>query len=184
MDNVAYQANYIIRDRSGDLGIKSLSGSREANSLILDSALKIMGVRGYAVLIEHGIETARKFAVEIEKKGNFRLVTYPELNILTYQVCPEYLAQMLLEKNSEKVISAYEKLNKINRTVQRIQREKGKGFVSRTTLRTTNSWGRDMVVLRAVIANPMTNMQILKEVLNEQEEIYRAVSPQFELNSN
>jgi len=71
MDGVIYHANYVNRPGSVDLGIKSPSGSREANSLILDSALKIMGSRGYALLIDHGIETARKFADEIEKRPDF-----------------------------------------------------------------------------------------------------------------
>ena len=68
MDTVIYHAPYVSRPGSVDLGIRSLSGSREANSLILDSALKIMGSGGYALLIEHGIETAREFASEIEKR--------------------------------------------------------------------------------------------------------------------
>ncbi len=65
MDTVSYNANYVNRPGTPDLGIKSISGSREASSLILDSALKIMGSRGYALLIEHGIETANAFAQEI-----------------------------------------------------------------------------------------------------------------------
>src|SRR6056297_794713 len=56
MDVIAYYAHYVNRRGSVDLGIKSLSGSREANSLILDSALKIMGTKGYELLIDHGIE--------------------------------------------------------------------------------------------------------------------------------
>ena len=62
MDGIIYHTHYVNRPGSVDLGIKSHSGSREANSLILDSALKIMGSRGYALLIDHGIETAREFA--------------------------------------------------------------------------------------------------------------------------
>ena len=67
MNAVSYHANYVNRPGSVDLGIKSLAGSREANSLILDSALKIMGTKGYALLIDHGIETAKTFAAEIRK---------------------------------------------------------------------------------------------------------------------
>ena len=47
-----------------------------------------MGSRGYALLIDHGIETAREFAGEIKKRPDFQLVTPPELNILTYRLCP------------------------------------------------------------------------------------------------
>ncbi|HHE74064.1 MAG TPA: aminotransferase class V-fold PLP-dependent enzyme, partial [Desulfobacteraceae bacterium] len=51
LDVIAYYAHYVNRWGSVDLGIKTLSGSREANSLILDCALKIMGANGYALLI-------------------------------------------------------------------------------------------------------------------------------------
>ncbi|MBF0117362.1 MAG: aminotransferase class V-fold PLP-dependent enzyme [Desulfobacterales bacterium] len=159
LDNIVYHSNYVNRPGSVDLGMKSLAGSREANSLILDSALKIMGSGGYALLIDHGIETAIKFAEEIKKRKNFELITAPQLNILTYRVFPHSLK---LEPPSKEL---NQKLNDINRTVQRLQREAGKSFVSRTTL-------NDIVVLRVVIMNPMTNINILNEILDEQEEIY------------
>ncbi|UCD91526.1 MAG: putative pyridoxal-dependent aspartate 1-decarboxylase [Desulfobacterales bacterium] len=173
LDAVIYHANYINRPGSVDLGIKSLSGSREANSLILDSALKIMGSRGYALLIEHGIETARQFAREIDNRPNFQLITPPELNILTYRLYPSVIEEDISSGNIERIGRANEKLNHINRTVQRLQREAGHSFVSRTTLNTGDPPGQDTVVLRCVIMNPMTNLEILREILDEQEEIYR-----------
>jgi len=172
MDAVIYHANYINRPGSVDLGIKSLSGSREANSLILDSALKIMGSRGYALLIEHGIETARQFAREIDKRPNFQLVTPPELNVLTYRLYPSGIEEEILGGNIEGIARANEKLNHINRTVQRLQREAGHSFVSRTTLNMGKPPGQDTIVLRCVIMNPSTNIEILREILDEQEDIF------------
>ena len=172
MDNVIYHANYVNRPGSVDLGIKSPSGSREANSLILDCALKIMGSRGYALLIDHGIETARKFAEEIEKRANFQLITPPELNILTYRLCPFDLQKRLADSDMEQALKINEKLNDINQRIQRLQREAGKSFVSRTTLNIKNYSGQNIVVLRVVIMNPMTTIDILREILDEQEEIY------------
>jgi glutamate decarboxylase len=173
MDAVIYHANYINRPGSVDLGIKSLSGSREANSLILDSALKIMGSRGYALLIEHGIETARKFAKEIDKRSNFQLITLPELNILTYRLYPSDIEKEISDGNLEKIAHVNEKLNLINQTVQRRQREAGHSFVSRTTLKIGATPGLDSVVFRCVIMNPMTTIDILREILDEQEDIYK-----------
>ena len=173
MDQVIYHAHYVNRPGSVDLGIKSPSGSREANSLILDSALKIMGSRGYALLIDHGIETARKFAGEIKKRPDFQLVTPPELNILTYRLFPVDLQKQIMAADVEQAISINEKLNEINRTVQRLQREAGNSFVSRTTLKMENHSEQDIVVLRVVIMNPMTNIDILREILDEQENIYK-----------
>jgi len=173
MDNVIYHANYVNRPGSVDLGIKSPSGSREANSLILDSALKIMGSRGYALLIDHGIETARKFADEIEKRPDFQLITPPELNILTYRLCPFDFQKKLAQNDAKQTSIINENLNDINRRIQRLQREAGNSFVSRTTLDIKGFSGQNIVVLRAVIMNPMTTIDILREILDEQEEIYK-----------
>jgi glutamate decarboxylase len=173
MDAIKYHTNYVNRPGSVDLGIKSPSGSREANSVILDSALKIMGSQGYALLIEHGIETAREFAAEINKRPDFQLVTPPELNILTYRVFPADLQKQILRSNVEKQIRINEKLNEINRRVQRLQREAGNSFVSRTTLKMKNRLEQDKVVLRVVIMNPMTTIEILRNILDEQEKIYK-----------
>ena len=173
LNSIEYHANYVNRPGSVDLGIKSITGSREANSIILDCALKIMGTQGYALLIEHGIETARKLAEEIKKRPDFQLITSPELNLLTYRICPADIREKLSEDNFEQRQSINEKLNKINRTVQRLQREAGKSFVSRTTLSIGNKHKEDIIVLRCVIMNPMTNINILRKILNEQEEIYK-----------
>jgi glutamate decarboxylase len=132
-----------------------------------------MGSRGYALLIEHGIETARKFAAEIKNRLDFQIVTPPELNILTYRVFPAELQKQMLSADIEKQIRINEKLNEINRTVQRLQREAGKSFVSRTTLKMKNRLEQDKVVLRAVIMNPMTTIDILRKILDEQEKIYK-----------
>lgn len=172
MDAIAYHANYVNRPGSVDLGIKSLAGSREANSLILDSALKIMGTNGYALLIDHGIETARSFASEIERRNNFQLITPPELNILTYRICPTHLKEGLSKNDPDQKMRINKRLNEINTTVQRIQREAGCSFVSRTILKPPAMPEHESVVLRCVLMNPMTNMTILKEILDEQEEIY------------
>lgn len=173
MDFIAYHANYVNRRGSVDLGIKSLSGSREANSLILDSALKIMGTQGYELLINHGVETAAAFAAEISRRSNFQLVTEPELNILTYRLCPPELKKALHAGNLEKRNAANERLNSINRKLQRLQREAGRSFVSRTTLMTDPELADSSVVLRAVIMNPMTTQSILTDILDEQETIYK-----------
>ncbi|MBU0545156.1 MAG: putative pyridoxal-dependent aspartate 1-decarboxylase, partial [Proteobacteria bacterium] len=173
MDSIIYHANYVNRPGSVDLGIKSLSGSREANSLILDSALKIMGSGGYALLIEHGIETAKSFAEEIVRRPDFELVTPPELNILTYRFCPAEIKREIDTSKDEERKILNERLNEINITVQRLQREAGKSFVSRTTLKTYRGRCESIVVLRCVIMNPLTDINILGDILDEQEEIYR-----------
>ena len=164
MDVVAYHANYVNRPGSVDLGIKSFAGSREAHSLTLYGALKIMGTRGYALLIDHGIETARRFAARIDKHPDFEVTTRPELNILTYRMVP---GAWRVKAQSERSRA----LDDLNTRIQRIQREKGKSFVSRTRLPAPFMPGHEAVVFRCVIMNPLTNLAILEEILQEQAEI-------------
>ena len=176
MDLIVYHARYVNRPGSVDLGIKTLEGSREANSLILDSALKIMGSKGYALMIEHGMAIARQFADMIEKRKLFQLVTRPQLNILTYRLVPEDIQSKweAADKNERRQLDAL--LDDINIKIQRIQRESGKSFVSRTRLKITSDVNYNSVVLRSVIMNPMTHADILDEILDEQETIYQNLS--------
>lgn len=170
MDHIAYHAAYVNRPGSVDLGIRSIEGSRAATSLILGSALDIMGAGGYALLIDHGIETAREFAEEIRTRADFELVTEPCLNILTYRFFPSELREQWHSATLQERKNITENLNRINIAIQRLQREAGKSFVSRTTLKRTDR--DDIVVLRSVLMNPMTDMHIIREILDEQEEIY------------
>jgi len=173
LDQIVYHARYVNRPGSVDLGIKTLEGSREANSLILDSALKIMGSRGYALMIDHGIEVAKQFAVEIEKRDLFQVITSPTLNILTYRLVPLDIQKKLETATLKEKALLDQQLDDINKNIQTIQREAGKSFVSRTRLRANPDDGHNTVVLRSVIMNPMTNIDILNEILDEQEEIYQ-----------
>jgi len=173
LGSIAYHANYTVRRGSVDLGIRTLSGSREANSLILSSALDIMGAEGYALLIDHGIETARWFAEEIERRKDFELVSHPELNILLYRLFPEHLKKAFKQGDTEEKKLIHHLLNRINQRLQRLQREAGKSFVSRTTLKNGPGPDDEMVVLRAVIMNPLTTPAILSKILDEQLLIYQ-----------
>lgn len=175
MEHIAYHSNYVNRKGSVDLGIKSLEGSREANSLILDSALKIMGKRGYALMIDHGIETARGFADLIEKRDLFELVTAPELNILTYRIFPESIKKRWSAADPEEKNQLHKELDHINTMVQRKQREAGRSFVSRTCLIIDPEASHMSVVFRSVLMNPMTTLDILDEILDEQEAIFKTL---------
>ncbi|MDZ7665925.1 MAG: putative pyridoxal-dependent aspartate 1-decarboxylase [Desulfotignum sp.] len=175
LDRIIYHAGYVNRKGSVDLGIKTLEGSREASSLILDSALKIMGSRGYALMIEHGIETARLFAEKIRKRDRFQLVTEPILNILTYRAVPPALKQLLNGDVTPARRQAVDTcLDRINTDLQRIQREAGKSFVSRTCLKIHPDDAHTPVVLRSVIMNPYTDGRVLDQILDEQETILQS----------
>ncbi len=175
LDRIIYHAGYVNRKGSVDLGIKTLEGSREASSLILDSALKIMGSQGYALMIEHGIDTARGFAEKIRKRERFQLITAPVLNILTYRAVPRELKHHVNAAATPEQRRAVDAcLNKINTDLQRIQREAGKSFVSRTCLKIHPKDNHTAVVLRSVIMNPYTDDRILNQILDEQEMILQS----------
>ncbi len=175
MDQIVYHARYVNRPGSVDLGIKTLEGSKEANSLILDASLKIMGSKGYALMIEHGIKTAKQFARMIEKRELFQLITQPTLNILTYRLVPLDMQKKLETASEPERKEIDESLDIINKNIQRIQREDGKSFVSRTQLKTCLNNKHNSVVLRTVIMNPMTTVDILNEILDEQEAIFHSI---------
>jgi putative pyridoxal-dependent aspartate 1-decarboxylase len=175
MDQIVYHARYVNRKGSVDLGIKTLEGSREANSLILDSALKIMGSKGYGLMIDHGIEIAKQFAKMIKRRPLFQLVTHPELNILTYRIIPLEIREKLVTADQAETKALNARLDEINIKLQRIQREAGKSFVSRTRLKFHPDDPDNIVVLRSVIMNPMTTVEILNEILDEQEEILQTL---------
>ena len=181
MDAVAYHAAYVNRPGSVDLGIKSLEGSRAANALVLGSALDIMGAGGYAVLIDHGIDTAREFAREIESRDLFELTTPPVLNILTYRICPPELKERLNHAEPPEHQRIGREINRLNIFIQRQQREAGRSFVSRTTLPPLPGAKEGRVVLRAVIMNPMTDMVILRDILDEQTVLYKEMPPAPEM---
>nr|WP_320193095.1 putative pyridoxal-dependent aspartate 1-decarboxylase [uncultured Desulfobacter sp.] len=172
LDAIAYHARYVNRKGSVDLGIKTLEGSREAACLILDASLKIMGAKGYALMIDHGIETARAFAQKIEERPEFELVTPPVLNILTYRMVPMAFRQKMKTARGEQRKHLNQELDEINIRIQRIQREAGKSFVSRTRLKLVPEDDFMVVVLRSVIMNPYTTEVILDDILDEQEKIY------------
>ncbi len=173
LDLVQYHARYVNRESSIDLGSKTLEGSRQAHSLVLDSALKIMGARGYGLMIDHGIELARVFAQKIAAHPFFHLVTEPCLNILTYRAVPPELATVLDSNAGDSAVleKTNARIDKINIALQRIQREAGKSFVSRTRIALNPGSSREVVVLRAVLMNPFTTPDILDEILEEQVEI-------------
>ena len=160
--SIIHHAHYIIRPGSKDLGATTLEGSRPGMAMLVHSALRVLGRRGFALLIELGIERARSFAKMIDRDPSFQLVTAPETNILTYRLVPPDV------QNSPFSPRVNTLLNHLTVELQKNQREHGKSFVSRTTLTPSACQGMETVVFRVVLANPLTTDQILREILDEQ----------------
>ncbi|NVK41239.1 MAG: putative pyridoxal-dependent aspartate 1-decarboxylase [Oceanospirillaceae bacterium] len=171
LKSIEHHAQYIIREGSKDLGSATLEGSRPGMAMLVHSALKIIGRRGYALLIDNGIGLARRFADRIEALDDFELVSDPELNIFTYRWLPPAARDALRDADPERCRQINEVLNRITRYIQKTQREHGKAFVSRTRL-TPERYDRQLItVFRVVLANPLTTDEVLRDVIEEQREI-------------
>ncbi|BCR04227.1 2,4-diaminobutyrate decarboxylase [Desulfuromonas versatilis] len=165
---IEHHAAYIIRRGSRDLGSHTLEGSRPGMAMLVHAGLAIIGRKGYELLMDQGIERARRFAAMIEAHPDFELVTAPELNILTYRYNPAWLQAALAEAPQERVSRINALLDQITETVQKVQRAAGRSFVSRTRLAPARYGGDSITVFRAVLANPLTTDAILASVLDEQ----------------
>ena len=171
LSSIEHHAAYIIRRGSRDLGSRTLEGSRPGMAMLVHAGLSIIGRKGYELLIDQGIERARRFARLIDAHPDFELVSEPELNILTYRYIPARVQQALAEAPAERAARINEQLDKIIETIQKRQREAGKTFVSRTRIAPGRYKGDTITVFRVVFANPLTTGEILASVLEEQCEI-------------
>ncbi|MFM1896013.1 MAG: hypothetical protein RLZZ385_1087 [Pseudomonadota bacterium] len=169
--SVEHHAEYIIRRGSKDIGSHSVEGSRPGMSILVNAGLHIIGRRGYELLIDEGIDKARAFADLIQQTPDFELISEPELNILTYRYVPPRARALLDNGDPAQIQRCNGLLNELTRALQKIQRNRGISFVSRTQL-TPLKYGRGKItVFRVVLANPLTTMDILQKILEEQREI-------------
>ncbi|CEE95047.1 Pyridoxal-dependent decarboxylase [Xenorhabdus nematophila str. Anatoliense] len=170
-DAIAQHANYIVRKGSKDLGRHTLEGSRSAMSLMLHSNFHLLGRRGLGHLIDAGIEKAQQFADLIRQQEDFELISEPQLCLLTYRYVSQEMLQTLREGSETVKQKLYEALNALNQSIQTMQWTAGHSFVSRTCLRPPQ-WARQpTIVFRVVLANPLTTLEILENMLQEQRQL-------------
>ena len=165
---VEHHANYVIRRGSRDIGKHTLEGTRAGMAMLVHSALRIIGKRGYELLIDHAIDKAAEFAQMIQAEPDFELISRPVLNLLTYRYVPASARAVLETGSADQKGAMNEVLNSLNESIQKDQRAGGKTFVSRTRLETAAHAGQVLTVFRVVLANPLTTPQILADILKEQ----------------
>lgn len=168
LSSVEHSAQYIIRKGSRDIGKHTLEGSRPGMCMLVHSALRIMGRRGYEILIDLGIGKARQFAKMIKSTPDFELISTPELNLLTYRYVPQVAWTIFSAGTTEQCLAANEILNQLTESIQKRQRARGKTFVSRTRFEVAAHKHQELNVFRVVLANPLTTRQILAQILDEQ----------------
>jgi len=168
---IEHHAQYVVRRGSKDLGSTTLEGSRPGMAMLIHSGLKIIAKEGYEILIDEGINKAKAFAEMIDADSDFEVITYPELNIVTYRFCPDFAKKALQQADEIQMDKINAVLDRITKFIQKTQREKGLSFVSRTRLEPKKYHLRGCVVFRVVLANPLTTLDILRDILQEQKEI-------------
>ena len=165
---VEHHANYVIRRGSRDIGKHTLEGTRPGMAMLVHSALRIIGKRGYELLIDLGIDKAAQFAGMIGADPDFEVVSPPVLNLLTYRYVPRAMRAALSNGSAAERVAANEAVSALNESIQKEQRAGGKTFVSRTRLETVAHAGQVLTVFRVVLANPLTTTKILADILEEQ----------------
>jgi glutamate decarboxylase len=177
---IKHSSNYIIRRNSVDTGRFTLEGSRPFACLKPWAALKIIGKKGYGLLFQHARESTNHLRSILDHCGNFEVLNNPELFILNYRFIPETVREQisLLEgisaySNREKARDAEKKIRNINKLINSLNiklhrelRRDDSTFVSRTTLESTRYRPQNIVVLRAVLINPLTEKEVLDEIVS------------------
>jgi glutamate decarboxylase len=165
---VEHHANYVLRHGSRDIGKHTLEGTRQGMAMLVHSALRIIGRRGYELLIGLGIDKAKQFAEMIRGARDFELTSEPVLNLLTYRYLPPTARQALDRASPAEREQINLALDSLNESIQKEQRAGGKTFVSRTRLETATYASQVLSVFRVVLANPLTTPEILRDILEEQ----------------
>jgi len=179
-------SQYIIRRYSVDIGRFTIEGSRSFASLKPWAALKIIGREGYGLLFRSARDNTTSLKDILEGCGNFEILNSPELFILIYRFIPQAAKRQILQwleqkastRNRTKIKRLEGDIKKVNRIINALNvklhkalRRDDTNFVSRTTLESTRYRPQNIVVLRAVLINPLTNRAILEEIVETQNRI-------------
>ena len=168
---VEHHAEYILRAGSKDLGQYSIEGSRPGMAMLVHAAFHIIGRKGYEIILDQSIDKAQRFAKMIDAHPDFELTAYPELNILNYRYVPQAVQKKLAAASADDKKRINAVLDEVTKGMQKLQRAAGKTFVSRTRFSQARYDGERVSVFRVVLANPMTTMQTLEDILAEQSAI-------------
>ncbi len=195
LDHLKTISQYVNRPDSVDTGRFTIEGSRPFACLKPWASLKIIGRDGYRLLFGQAREATFTFKRILEESGNFEILNHPELFILNYRLVPKKIMEKLNEwaerkktlsnKNdirdlTKKIRKINSVLNNLNVLLQKSIRRDDTTFVSRTTLESTQYRPQRIVVLRAILINPLINKDILKEIVSTQNNIALRLMDQFE----
>jgi putative pyridoxal-dependent aspartate 1-decarboxylase len=194
---IKHTSRYVIRKNSVDTGRFTLEGSRPFACLKPWASLKIIGSKGYGLLFRQARNSTEYFKMILDTCDNFETLNNPELFILNYRFIPEEVQNQIalwnntrtktgrIEKKAKTRIQKTNRLiNSLNIKLHRALRKDDTTFVSRTTLESTLYRPQKIVVLRAVLINPLTENDVLDEIKDTQNriglEIWKEFKPAFD----
>ncbi|MCD6262510.1 MAG: aminotransferase class V-fold PLP-dependent enzyme [Deltaproteobacteria bacterium] len=193
-----HSSQYVIRKNSVDLGRFTIEGSRPFSCLKPWAALKILGKEGYSILFKQAKKSASNLKAMLDACGNFETFNVPELFILIYRFIPKTVRDDLIVLKELTLSGHDQEIKEITRTVKNINRlinalniklhkslrMDDSSFVSRTKLESTPYRPQQIVVLRAVLINPLTTRDILREIVSTHNDIglqlWEEFSPLYE----
>ena len=161
LESIRKQAPYAIRETSLDQGRFTLEGSRPAMALYLHAAFHLLGRERYSLLMESSLARTRELAQMIDEAESFELMHEPRMNLLVFRYLPISMRNHELSAADNDWISAF------NTQLQKRQRAMGSSFVSRTRRKAHNYQGQSLVLLRAVLLNPLTRTRHLRQVTHD-----------------
>ena len=194
LNTIKQSSQYVIRRNSVDMGRFTVEGSRPFDSLKPWAALKIMGRDGYRLLMRSARDNAYTLKENLDGCGNFETLNTPELFILIYRFVPRQVNEQLAKwqeerketKNRRRINTLDRGIRKVNHLVNALNiklhkalRQDDTSFVSRTKLESTRYRPQNIVVLRAVLINPLTDETVLKEIMETQNRIGLALWSEF-----
>ena len=159
------QSHYMLQEGSGDLGRRSLEGSRNGAALFFHAGLQLIGAEGYGFLMEQNLRNARTMAELIGKRPEFEMLIETQTNILLFRGLPVAFRD---SRRRQFLPQETALINAFNERLQKRQSQNGRSFVSRTTIALGKSNpGVAIVALRAVITNPLLEEQDMQRVLDD-----------------
>ena len=181
------------------MGRFTIEGSRPFSSLKAWASLKIIGREGYRLLFRSAQENTNGLRHILEGAGHFEILNQPELFILIYRFVPARVKALLhrwqrerkgsgrsdeAKERDRRIRKANRLINALNIKLHKVLRQDDTTFVSRTMLESTRYRPQNIVVLRAVLINPLTDKEVLEEIVSTQTrlglELWKDFEPAFE----
>jgi putative pyridoxal-dependent aspartate 1-decarboxylase len=183
---IRHSSQYVIRRNSVDTGRFTIEGSRPFSCLKPWASLKIIGKEGYGLLFKQAQKSTDNLKMILDNCGNFETLNNPQLFILIYRFLPGAVKKQLMAWKKDRSKDSERKIRKVNNLINGLNiklhkalRRDDTSFVSRTTMESTSYRPQKIVVLRAVLINPLTNRQILEEIVTTQNSIGLKIWKEF-----